>query len=80
MKSLNNWTLQQWREKVAPVTVTRYDFLGLTKSGPSCWRWLDLNDLENVSEVGPIYKTKAEALADLEDYVKRAWLPINEPR
>lgn len=41
---------------------------------PSHWQHVDCNDARN-AQVGPIYKTKAELLADHEDYLRRAgWL------
>lgn len=41
---------------------------------PEHWQHLDTNDGRR-AQVGPVYKTKAEALADHEDYMVRAgWL------
>lgn len=41
---------------------------------PGVWQHVDTND-NRVGQVGPQYKTKAEALADHESYIRRAgWL------
>jgi hypothetical protein len=38
------------------------------------WQHVDCNEARN-AQVGPVYKTKAELLADHEDYLRRAgWL------
>lgn len=38
------------------------------------WQHVDCNETRN-AQVGPVYKTKDELLADHEDYLKRAgWL------
>lgn len=42
--------------------------------GTGHWQHVDCNDKRN-AQVGPIYKTRDELLADHEDYLKRAgWL------
>lgn len=46
---------------------------------PEHWQHVDTND-GNKAQVGPIYKTKIEALADHEDYMQRAgWLGCMTP-
>ena len=50
----------------------------IRKIGPWHWQHLDWNDGEP-RQVGPIYQTKAEALADHESYLIRAgWMRSGE--
>ena len=53
------------------ITATRFPELGVQQQGASLWRFVDLTDTERPrpSAVGDHYRTKAEALADLERYV-----------
>lgn len=44
------------------VKKTRFAELGYDNFGKNCWRIIDLS---NGAAVGPIYRTKAELLADL---------------
>ena len=50
------------------MTLTRFKDLGLTRYNRE-WSFVDVS---TGNAVGPRYKTKAEALADLGDYAKRA--------
>lgn len=65
------------------ITRTRFDgseavqgaHLGVMEQGARLWRVVDLSEAGRASAVGPFYATKAEALADLSDYVRRAgWI------
>jgi hypothetical protein len=47
------------------IKQTRYPELGYANYGRACWRIVDRSDNR---VVGPIYKTKAELLADLDRY------------
>lgn len=49
------------------VTKTRFDNLGLMHVCRSLWRFVDLSDGGEAC-VGPYYKTKIEALGDLNRY------------
>ena len=49
------------------MTRTRFDPLGLDHIG-SEWSFFDCSDPSNPSRVGPVYKTKLEAFADLPRY------------
>ena len=53
------------------MTKTRYLSLGLGRIGAE-WSFYDITDRNNPARVGPVYKTKTEALCDLNDYAKRA--------
>ena len=48
---------------------TRFRYLGYDKVAPNIWRIFDLCDGRE-SAVGPIYKTRAELLADLERFAR----------
>ena len=40
------------------------------------WQHVDMNDPGKPAQVGPVYRTRAELLADHDDYVNRAgWMP-----
>lgn len=55
-------------------TQTRINPLSLGHYGPGHWQYADMSD-KRPRQVGPIYKTKAEALADLESYaVRGGWV------
>ncbi len=42
---------------------------------PGHWQHVDMNDKGRFAQVGPLYRTKSELLADHEDYLKRAgWM------
>ena len=54
------------------LTQTRYEELAVGQISPGVWRFHDVTDPKrggDVSAVGPYYKTKGEALADLERYI-----------
>jgi hypothetical protein len=53
------------------ITATRFPELGVQQQGPRLWRFVDLTDTERPfpSAVGDHYRTKAEAMADLERYI-----------
>ena len=54
------------------MTITRFKSLGLDRIGRD-WSFYDITETnEAIHRVGPVYKTKLEALADLGDYAKRA--------
>lgn len=53
------------------MTPTRFPPLGLDRIGHD-WSCYDCTDKERPARVGPVYRTKMEALADLADYAKRA--------
>jgi len=64
------------------MTPTRISPLGLDKIGRE-WSFYDCTDPRDPRRVGAVYKTKAEALADLEGYASRAgWAdrPIDAPQ
>lgn len=46
------------------MTPTRFDWLGYRKEG-NLWRLVDRN---TNATIGPLYRTKAELLADLEHF------------
>ena len=48
-------------------TQTRIEPLALARFAPNHWQYVDTTDNRN-AQVGPIYRTKTEALADLERY------------
>lgn len=50
-----------------PQTITRVEPLALVNFGRAHWQFADISDGRQ-SQVGPIYRTKLEALADLERY------------
>jgi len=50
------------------IRATRFEELGYRQDGPNLWRIYDIMDPDSPGAVGPHYKTKAELLADLEDY------------
>lgn len=52
------------------MTQTRYKALALGKIGRE-WSFYDVSS-GNPARVGPVYKTKIEALCDLERYAKDA--------
>lgn len=55
-------------------TQTRIDPLALARFAPNHWQFVDTSDKRN-AQVGPIYRTKAEALSDLESYsVRGGWV------
>lgn len=55
-------------------TPTRIAPLALARFSPHHWQYVDTTDNRN-AQVGPIYRTKAEALADLEGYsVRGGWV------
>ena len=54
------------------ISRTRYPELGYHRAD-SHWRVLDITDWPNVAEVGPLYRTKAELLADLSRYAQNFW-------
>lgn len=59
------------------ITETRHTAatgVKLAHVGPSHWQHVDTND-GRCAPVGPIYSSKAEALADHDAYIRRAWLP-----
>lgn len=72
MPNPNAWTLSQWIARNG-LTRTRYPGLGLTHNGPNRWRWVDIHDPSNVGCVGPVYRTKIEAMGDLERYARESW-------
>lgn len=49
-----------------PITKTRYPELRLAQVTRSLWRYVT----EDNAIVGPFYKTKLEALADLDNYAR----------
>jgi hypothetical protein len=53
------------------VRPTRYELLGYTQDAPNCWRVVELQSGQE-RRTGPIYKSKAELLADL-GYVASNW-------
>jgi hypothetical protein len=58
------------------ITRTRFPELGLEKQGPNLWRFLDLSEPRiggRFSAVGEYYRTKAEAMGDLERYARESW-------
>lgn len=56
---------------------TRFPELGLSQLDRELWRYVDITDPETRDSrppvVGPHYKSKEEALADLADYHRRNW-------
>lgn len=52
------------------ITLTRIDPLALARFTATHWQYVDTSDGRN-AQVGPIYRTKTEALADLENYARR---------
>ena len=55
---------------------TRYRELGLANLDVGLWRFVyisDKNQLRSPPVVGPHYKSKIEALADLERYYQASW-------
>ena len=67
----------------AAITRTRFDgsdavqgaHLGVMRIGAGVWQFVDLSEEGRAAQVGAQYRTKAEALADLSDYVRRAgWI------
>lgn len=50
-------------------TATRFRFIGLSRLEAGLWRWVSLDGVGDApSVIGPHYKSKGEALADLERY------------
>lgn len=59
---------------MAVFTRVRIKPLALGYYGRNHWQYADCSD-GKPHQVGPIYKTKLEALADLESYARRAgWI------
>ena len=60
-----------YRQPSQKLTQTRYPELAVGRIAPGCWRFHDMTDPDRgfASAVGPYYKTKGEALADLENYI-----------
>lgn len=55
-------------------TKTRVEPLALAHFAPGHWQYVDTTDSRN-AQVGPIYRSKAEALADLYSYaVRGGWV------
>ena len=54
------------------LTKTRFDILAIGQIERSCWRFFDVSDGEPRC-VGPLYRTKGEAMADLTRYAKDSW-------
>lgn len=59
------------------VSKTRFATLGYMLVVPGVWRFVDISERMPVSwsdcrTVGPQYATKAELLADMQDYAERA--------
>ena len=57
------------------ITPTRFATLGFANTCPQgkpLWRFVDLSEPGQQAVVGPQYRTRAELLADLEDYATRA--------
>lgn len=50
------------------ITHTRFPELGVRQDGPKLWRFVDLTDGRQ-SAVGELYRSKTEALADLDRYI-----------
>lgn len=53
------------------MSPTRFPPLGLDRIGRE-WSFFDTSDGQE-HRVGPIYKTKMEALADLHRYARESW-------
>ena len=57
---------------------TRFQHIGLSRLERACWRWVALHwdgggtTPDSPSAIGPQYRTKAEALADLERYARES--------
>ena len=49
------------------VHPTRFELMGFCNFAPSHWQFVDLSD-GKIAQVGPIYRSKAELLADCERY------------
>lgn len=47
---------------------TRFAELAFVKLTPTCWRLVATASLPRVAVIGPLYRTKAELLADLTGY------------
>ena len=60
------------------MTPTRYSLLGLDRIG-SDWSFYDCTNKANPSRVGPVYRTKMEALTDLDRY-GREWMGESNPQ
>ena len=54
------------------MTKTRFDVLGLDKIDRNDWSFFDIS-VNPAARVGPIYKTKIEALCDLARYARDSW-------
>jgi hypothetical protein len=55
---------------------TRFYGLGFVNFGSGHWQFIDLHGRKPEdwpSQVGPLYRTKAELLADLTAYARDAW-------
>jgi len=58
-------------------TQTRIEPLALGRFASNHWQYVDTTDNRN-AQVGPIYRTKTEALADLERYaIAGGWVRPN---
>ncbi len=55
------------------VYKTRFRFLGYAKLVSGLWRFIALDEPGSPAAVGPFYRSRSELLADLTDYVRRAW-------
>lgn len=57
-----------------PLSPTRVSFLFYTRITPTLWRVVDRSDGAGpIRCVGPLYRTKAELLADFDRYARDAW-------
>ena len=51
---------------------TRFPGLLYGQIAPSCWRVIDGHETRRAA-VGPVYRTQAELLADLDRYARETW-------
>lgn len=64
-------------------TATRFRYIGLSRIEAACWRWVSLDwegggtTPDSPSVIGPHYRTKAEALNDLERYAISCGFDLN---
>ena len=62
---------------VGHFTQTRFENFAILHVAPSLWRFVHRDDasekFEMKNTVGPCYKTKMEALADLQRYAVNDW-------
>ena len=54
--------------KISKTRFAGLGFANINPAGAAVWRVIDLHDAGREAVVGPIYKTKAELLADLDRY------------